>query len=168
MTFFLREVLDEDHEWLVQLHNDPDVLFNLTNNSPISLESHMNWWNKIKNSSNEKRLIFVKNQEKIGFVKFYSIDKTNFSCILGADIEKSHRGRGYAKIMWKLMIEHCFQELNLYRISLTTAEYNHKAQHIYKSLGFLEGGKLIRSLYRDGTFFNQSCMFMCNENWSLK
>lgn len=159
MKFSLRKPTSyEDHEWLVELHNDPLVLMNVTNPSPITLESHLLWWSSIKNSSSEVRLLFEVDGTRAGFTKFYSIDRSNKSCVLGADLHSSFRGRRLAEPMWKLMLDKCFNEFLLHRVSLTTAEYNEIGRHLYQKLGFKEEGRLVQSLYRNGKYYDQVCM----------
>lgn len=154
----LRDIIDEDHQWLVDLHNDPLVLRNLTHPNPIDLNQHMSWWSKIQKDASQKRQIFLVDDQRVGFVKFYSIDQTNKNCVLGADIHKDFRGMGYAKGMWSLMLDLC-KSWGLHRVSLTTAEYNLVGQKVYRGLGFIEEGKMVSSLYRDGKFFDQICMY---------
>jgi len=161
-NFNLRDVSDNDHEWLVELHNDPAVLRNITNPSPITLKSHLKWFKHL--SKNQLRKIFCVNDSRVGFCKFYSVDNHNHNCVLGADIHKDYRGHGYAKHMWRLMLEHCFEELQLYRVSLTVAEYNVRAIHIYTKMGFIEEGRLIKSLLRDGTYYDQVCMYKAQDS----
>ena len=165
INFKLRKVQDQDHDWLVELHNDPIVLKNLTNPLPITLDQHLGWWNGIKNSKSQERLIFEVNDARVGFTKFYNIDSINKNCVLGADIHKDHRGLGYAKTMWSLMLNHCFDDLNLFRASLTTAEYNQIGQKVYKNLGFIEEGRMIKSLLREDVFYDQICMYITREMW---
>jgi len=165
-TYSLRNVQPDDHEWLVELHNDPDVLRNLTRSRKITLEDHLRWWQRIENDPAQIREIFEVSGEKVGFTKFYNIDFENSNCVLGADIQKSHRGKGYAKEMWSLMIRKCFDELGLHRVSLTTASYNAIAQKTYKNLGFIEEGRMVDSLFRDGTFYDQICMYRLSTNRS--
>ena len=162
----LRKVCVDDHEWLVELHDDPEVLRNVTHPQKITLEQHLLWWNRISNMCDQARLIFEIDHERVGFTKFYDIDHINHSCVLGADIHGSHRGKGYAKYMWTLMLDKCFYELELHRVSLTTACYNAVGQHIYSSLGFVEEGRLIESLYRDGNYHDQICMYMLRRDWA--
>jgi len=157
-NYSLREVSDHDHVWLVELHNDPEVLRNLTNPNAITLEEHLSWWNRTLRDTSQKRLIFTVDDEKVGFTKFYSIDRTNKNCVLGADIHKEFRGRGYAKHMWQLMLDYC-RSIGMHRVSLTTAEYSTVGQRVYRNLGFIEEGRLKSSLYRDGQFFDQICMY---------
>jgi diamine N-acetyltransferase len=166
--YTLRPIEDDDHEWLVDLHNDPLVLKNVTDPRSITLESHMKWWNEIKESSSEERFIFCINGIRAGIAKLYKIDQANKSCKLGADLHESFRGQGHAKFMWKLMLERCFEVHGLNRVALTTAEYNAVGNHLYKSLGFKEEGKKVASLLRDGQFFDQICMFLLRHDFYEK
>jgi RimJ/RimL family protein N-acetyltransferase len=161
MSYSLREPETlEDHKWLISLHNDPLVLQNITNPTPITLESHLLWWNRIHDSTTEKRQIFEVNGERAGFAKFYAIDHANNSCVLGADLHADFRGKKLAEPMWKMMLQQCFVTWSLNRVSLTTAEYNAIGRHIYTKLGFKEEGRMIQSLYRDCKYWDQICMYM--------
>ena len=164
-TMQLREVKDDDHEWLVELHNDPDVLYNLTNPQPIRLIDHMAWWERIRSNPHERRFIFEVDGARVGFTKFYTIDRINSSCVLGADIHKDHRGKGLAKFMWNLMLEQVFALWRLHRVSLTTAEYNRIGQRVYQNLGFKEEGRMVQSLKRGDRYFDQICMSMLRPDW---
>ncbi len=161
----LRPVQDDDHQWLVDLHNDPIVLHNMTHPQPITLDSHMRWWERVSHDHRQLRLIFTIDNIRAGFAKFYDIDRANGCCVLGGDIHKDFRGNGYAKCLWTLILDKCFDELGLHRVSLTTAEYNAKAQRVYFGLGFKHEGKLTQSLYRDGKYWDQVCAYMLNEDW---
>ena len=168
LNMMLVPVRSNDHWWLVELHNDPAVLRNLTNPQPITIEQHMAWWSKIVHDDTQLRLIFTVNGTRVGFTKFYYIDAHNKCCVLGADIHKDYRGKGYAKHMWSLMLDHCFSSLGCHRVCLTTADYNDVAQHIYKKLGFKEEGRLTQSLYRDGKFHDQILMYMLRDDWESR
>ena len=161
--YSLRAVETTDHEWLVGLHNDPVVLKNITNPEPITMESHMNWWERIQSSKTEERLVFCIDGVRAGFVKFYRIDRANGNCELGADLHRDFRGCGHAKHMWTLMLERCFSLHQLHRVSLFVADYNKIAVHLYTSLGFKVEGKLNESLFRDGTYCSQTAMFMLRD-----
>lgn len=161
----LRGVNDDDHRWLVELHNDPEVLRNLTHPDPITLAQHMAWWDTIRGNSSEARFIFTVDGVRVGFTKFYNIDRTNRNCVLGADIHKDHRGKGYAKDMWAMMLNVSFLSLSMHRVSLTTAAYNNIGQRVYRGLGFREEGRQVQSLQRDGQFHDQICMYMLRDDW---
>ena len=164
-NYSLRPVTEEDHVLLISLHNDPEVLRNLKNDRPITFGHHMSWWNRVSHDPKEKRLIFFIDAQRIGFTKFYDIDAVNRSCVLGADIEKSFRGKGLAKHMWSLMLDHCFNDTDLNRVSLTTAEFNVIGQRVYRNLGFIEEGRHIQALFRDGKFHDEILMYMLRDQW---
>lgn len=153
-----------DHRWLVELHNDPLVLHNLTDPNPITMNSHMRWWNGL-NEKRDARKICVSGKTRIGFCKFIGIDTWNRNCLLGADIVKEQRGKGLAKPMWSLMLDYAFEVLEMDRVGLTTAEYNEIGQKVYRGLGFQEEGRLVKSLYRDGAYHDQICMYLLKEDW---
>lgn len=161
----LRPVNDDDHEFLVDLHNDPFVLRNVTHPQPITMEHHLAWWRKVSHDHRQLRLIFSVDSQRVGFTKFYDIDQANNCCVVGADIHRDHRGKGLAKFMYTLMGQVCFDRLNLNRVSLTTAEFNDVGIHLYKSLGFKEEGRLTKSLFRDGKYHDQICMYMLSDDW---
>lgn len=159
----LRRVEVDDHPWLVSLHNDPVVLHNLTDPTPITFENHLRWWCSLPAS--EQRLVFTVDRVRAGFCKFYKVDQTNRNCSLGADLHSDFRGRGLAAPMWHLMLAHCFDVLHLHRVSLTTAVYNKVAQHVYRKVGFKEEGRLVESLLRDGEFHDQIAMYMLRNDY---
>jgi RimJ/RimL family protein N-acetyltransferase len=162
----LVDVDDRDHSWLIELHNDPVVLRNLTDPTRITEERHMQWWRSL-NVEREIRKIFTINGRNVGFCKF-TVDRNNFSCVLGADIHRDYRGKGYSYLMWELMLSHCFNDLGMHRVSLTTAVYNEIGRKVYTRLGFLQEGVLVESLYRDGKFEDQICMFMLRTQYATR
>lgn len=113
-------------------------------------------------------MIFTIDGEQAGFAKFYVIDLVNSNCVLGADIHKNFRGRGYGKELWRLMLNHAFGTLNLYRVSLTTAEYNDAGKRLYANMGFIEEGRLHQSLKRDGIYYDQISMYQLRKWWETR
>ena len=160
----LRAVEEDDHPWLVNLHNDEEVLKNL-NDSPITIGSHLAWWARVSKDPHEKRLIFTVDGERVGFTKFYSIDHRNSRCMLGADIDPAFRGRGHAKYMWTLMLQVVFDELQLHRAGLRTAEYNAVGRRVYTKLGFKEEGRLRKAIHFQGVRYDDLCMSILKPEW---
>ena len=55
--YTIRSITDRDHDWLIELHNDPVVLSNLTHPTPITKDHHLNWWKNLDRTK-EVRMIF--------------------------------------------------------------------------------------------------------------
>src|SRR6478609_1356395 len=70
----LRKIVDDDHPWLIELHNDPQVLRNLTDPRPITLFSHVAWWLNTQNNPRQRRYIFTVNDERVGLAKISDLD----------------------------------------------------------------------------------------------
>lgn len=79
--------------------------------------------------------------------------------------DRDEWGKGYAKEASKLVIDYCFKELNLRKITLGVIEDNISAVKMYYKIGFeLEG------LYRDhviyeGKYYNTLRMALFNPNF---
>lgn len=162
----LKSIEDVDHEFLVELHNDPVVLKNLTHPEPITLEHHLTWWNSVKDNACQARFVICNDNAKIGLAKFYDIDRTNRSCALGADLHRDFRGLRLARPVWREMLRTAFIAFDLHRVWLTTAEYNDVARYVYTTLGFKTEGRFERSLLREGVFYDQIIMRLFREEWS--
>jgi RimJ/RimL family protein N-acetyltransferase len=164
----LRPIEDrlDEHEWLLSVHNDPEVLKFLTHPHSVSLTEHMEWFKHISRHENSEAFIAENDGVRFGITKFYQLDHDNGSCGLGANIHKDHRGKGYAKPMWSLMLDRCFNFYKFHRVWLTTAEYNIVGHKIYSSLGFIEEGRQIQSLNRNGRYYDQICMYMLRKMWN--
>lgn len=168
VTCSFRDVADADHEWLVALHNDPLVLYNTKNPNPITIEHHMRWWSGIKDNPREMRFVFTVDGERAGFMKVYDIDTHNHSCVLGADLEKSFRGRGLAKPMWTLLLSYCFDMRGLHRVGLSTMTYNLPGVKTYLGMGFRLEGTMKDYQFRDGRYHDALCMHMLKDDWDAR
>jgi len=162
--FSLRKVGELDHHWLIELHNDPVTLKNVTHPESITLATHMKWWAGLDEKKN-RRFVFMVDDRRVGFAKIDNIDEHNRSCVLGADIHIRYRGNGYAKHMWALIINYCVNELSMHRMSLTFADFNVIGERVYRKLGFKEEGRLVQSLLRDGRYYDQICMYLMTDDW---
>lgn len=160
-----RIIEERDIEWVRLLHNDPEVLFMLTDTSFISEIQQKNWFENISKSSKSRRLILDYKGECIGIARLDEIDYCNRSICVGLDIQKEFRGRGHGKNGFKLMLDYCFYELNMHRAWLLVAEFNEKAFNLYKKLGFIEEGIQRERLFRNGKYHNYIMMSILEEEY---
>ena len=66
--------------------------------------------------------------------------------------EKECWGKGYAKEVWKMLIEYAFNVLNLHRVYCGTHEENIGMQKVAQAVGMFEEGKLKEVLYKNGKY----------------
>lgn len=64
----------------------------------------------------------------------------------------NEKNKGYGKIVLKKLLENYFEKENSERIWLDVRIDNERAQHLYKSVGFVEEGILRNAVYINGRF----------------
>ncbi|MET8761513.1 GNAT family protein [Lentzea sp. NPDC004782] len=67
-------------------------------------------------------------------------------------------GKGYGTAALKHVLDHAFGERNLHRVELEVYEFNDRAIHVYRKLGFREEGRRRDALLWDGQFYDSIVM----------
>ncbi|MGI5506571.1 GNAT family N-acetyltransferase [Lentzea sp. CA-135723] len=67
-------------------------------------------------------------------------------------------GKGYGTIALRHVLDHAFNERGLHRVDLEVYDFNERAIHLYKKLGFREEGRLRDALLWDGVFHDAIVM----------
>ncbi|MFD9705850.1 GNAT family N-acetyltransferase [Lentzea sp. NPDC059081] len=67
-------------------------------------------------------------------------------------------GKGYGTIAIRHVLDHAFTVLDLHRVDLEVYDFNERAIHVYKKLGFREEGRLRDALLWDGVFHDAIVM----------
>ena len=89
------------------------------------------------------------NDKHIGNIKIDPINKRHSLGEYGIMMGDSNEwGKGYAKEASQTVIEHCFKDLNIRKITLGVVEKNTAALELYKKLGFE-----IEGIYKDHGFY---------------
>jgi RimJ/RimL family protein N-acetyltransferase len=113
-------------------------------------------------------LCLEENNRHIGNVKVDRIDWIAGTCELGIIIgEEDARGRGYGKEAMKVLIQYIFQDLNLRKISLAVFENNTAAKHLYESLGFIEEGRFVKHVFKEGKLWDKFYLALFNPNQKI-
>ncbi|MBL8055146.1 MAG: GNAT family N-acetyltransferase [Anaerolineales bacterium] len=79
--------------------------------------------------------------------------------------ERATWGQGYGTDAMRLIVRYGFQELDLYRITLTVFEYNPRAVRSYEKVGFEVEGRLRQALHKDGRRADILVMGLRRANW---
>ena len=73
----------------------------------------------------------------------------NFRIALGGP---ENRGKGYGTEAARLLLKHAFDALKLHRVELEVYDFNPRAQHVYRKLGFVQEGVLRDALLWKGRY----------------
>lgn len=91
----------------------------------------------------------------IGNIKIDPVNKRHglgeYGIMMG---DSDEWGKGYAKEASEIVIDHCFRELRLRKITLGVVEDNSAALNLYRKLGFLTEGVYRNHGYYDGKLCN--------------
>ena len=90
-----------------------------------------------------------------GEVVLNDIDAANKSAHFRVALSgPENRGKGYGSEATELLLKHAFGVLGFHRISLEVFDFNPRAQHVYKKLGFVQEGILRDVLLWEGKYHN--------------
>jgi len=165
MPVTLVPLQEDELEWARQLHNDPEVLDMLTDPTIVTPEQQQIWYRRICNSNSSKRLVvWISDEERIGLVRVDNMDTHNHSVCVGLDIHKDYRGKGYAKVIYKKILEFYFM-IHMNRVWLMVASYNERAISLYKSLGFKQEGVQREALYKNDKYHDYIIMSILKDEY---
>jgi RimJ/RimL family protein N-acetyltransferase len=102
----------------------------------------------------------------IGFCGLHSTRFHNGDAFVGIGIgEPEYRGCGYGTDAMRVLLRYAFQEIGLYRVSLTVFDYNPRAIRAYEKVGFRLEGRVREALNRDGSRTDIRYMGILKPEW---
>ena len=111
------------------------------------------WISNITNDTAVRYIIEV-GQEAVGVAIISSVDMKNRTSNMNIKLLKSARGRGIATHTLNLIIQYCFEELNMHCLTANVIERNEDSRKLWLKLGFNEDGILRQRIYKNGTYHN--------------
>jgi len=147
------------------LHVDGPAMFNWLNTLSLA---HLNgsyrpqdqagfdgWLSSL--SSDRSKVVFaIRNQgdlRLLGYVQIVNINPVCRTAEMGILIgEAGDRGKGLGQEALRLALGHCWNDLNLHRVTLHVHGENPVAIHAYAKVGFIEEGRMRQAGYVNGRF----------------
>ena len=151
--------------------NDPDVGMRLRPGIffPFRLEDEEAWYNNL-NATSEKEYSFAVElkEEKtyIGGCGVMGIDPKNHVAMVGIFLGKPHCGNGYGTDAMRLLVNFCFQEINLHKVKLNVYSFNKRAIRSYEKVGFQTEGVLREEIFRFGRYHDEIIMGLLRSEWT--
>lgn len=92
----------------------------------------------------------------IGVASIVDISHHNRHCKIGITIgDRSYWGLNYGREALGLVLEHCFEDLDLHRVSTDSFEYNEAWRKLVEWAGFQKEGSERDYLFRDDAFWDK-------------
>lgn len=165
----LRPLQTTDSSDLHRWFNDQKVLENLGAMHIffcVSLEEEERVVREKIEKEDESNFIIVDGEENrsIGWCALTNIDSRNESTEIQVIIgEEEYRERGYRRETVRLMLDRAFEVMNMHRVFLRVAEYNHTAISCYRACGFRVEGELRHDHFHGGEYRNSLLMSILRE-----
>lgn len=161
MTLVLRDVLlrrpePRDADALLVFKNDSEIVGLLGGFSKgYSRRDIDEWIERHRSTADEVVWTIARRSDDgcIGHAGLYLIDyrvgSAEFALLIG---DPNERGKGLGRAVTEGVVEYAFRELNLRRIELSLLETNVRAHRLYRSVGFVDEGRLRSAQYRNGAY----------------
>jgi RimJ/RimL family protein N-acetyltransferase len=170
----LRAVEHDDLPMFVSWFNDPEVRQGLMAYLPMSLAQEEKWFEEMLKRPTDSQPLVFEVQEldewiSIGNIGLFEFNNRVRSAELGIVIgNKSYWNKGYGTKAIQLMLKHCFETLNLNRVSLRVYENNPRAVRCYEKAGFVHEGRLRQAVFQDGEYLDMLMMSVLLDEWKMK
>lgn len=139
----LRDIGEKDLDLMRVWRNAPAVRANMYTQHEISPEEHLAWWEKTKNRTDQKYLMYEMAGIPIGITAFTSIDTKNKNSAWAFYTSPS-APKGSGSKMEYLMLEYAFNLLNLHKLYCEVLAFNESVIKLHQKFGFQ-----IEGIFRD-------------------
>ncbi len=166
--FRLRKLEPSDIDALYVVKNDPEIASMLGGFSTGYSRTDLEGWVEFHRVAKDEALFVIADTKDraIGHVGFYKIDhrirSAEFAIVIG---DRSTWGKGLGRACTRFAIEYGFDELNLRRIYLEVLVTNERAVKLYRSLGFVEEGRLRQAQWQQGKYVDVLVMGLLIEEY---
>ena len=153
----------------VKWFNNPEMLQYLMMIRPLTRENEEEWYaNAIKNQNAVFFAILLIDGGKDHLIGncAVKIDWKNKLGHLGITIgEKDNWGKGYGTEAMQLLVNYCFQTLNMHKVELNVYDFNTRAIKSYTKLDFKKEGCNRKSHYVNGKYVDLITMGILKDEW---
>lgn len=155
-VLFLRSVSLKDADLLAKMRFSEENYDFFYEFVPTTKEQNEKWIENVLNKKNELNLIAYEkeNNRPVGMISLIDIDQRNQKCEIGRVLigNAEDRKKGYGKHLLSLVLEYAFLHLNMRKVYLEVFAENSSAVRFYEKVGFIQDGRFVRHIYKNGTF----------------
>jgi len=163
---YLRALEKDDIVQCMKWINDPEIrCLTAFDERPFNKIKEEEWFEKM--NKNKNVILFAICLDDANFIGNIGITLLSGNALLGIMIgEKEYLGRGYGTEAIKLVLDYCFNTLNLHRVALGVFEFNERAIKCYEKVGFKREGIAREVVYKKGRYWDDIKMGILKQEWS--
>ncbi|AWB45754.1 GNAT family N-acetyltransferase [Paenibacillus sp. CAA11] len=167
---YMRPIEAQEAELYLSLLNDNEVR-RLTGTKPVFGQEATRSYLEAKRQDASEVLLWIvdkRTDEPVGDIQLMDVDHSNRSAGIRIAITTEHQGQGYGSEAMDILLDYAFGVLNLHRIELNVFDYNERARHVYKKLGFVEEGIQREALYYNHQYYDSVIMSILEDEYRLR
>lgn len=166
--YTLREMEESDVERVLTWRNREAIRRFMLTDHKISLEEHLEWFQKITREKSAIPLIFSYQNRPLGFMNFTQLDWRNRVCSWGFYIGEEKRPPKSGRIMGFLSIQYIFEQRSFRKLMGEVLRYNEKSIRLHRELGFHQEGILQQHILK-GTRYEDLILFaLFRQDWDKR
>lgn len=168
---YLAQMVYDDYEKFAEWFTDMKTTIGLGDAAGnYSLENTKSFFEKHYSSQrNHFSIVDLKEDKLIGFCWLKEVNDVDRSTELAMLIgDENYRGKGYGTEAMQLIVDHCFNILNLHNVLVVVYSHNQKAIELYKKVGFKEFGRRRESHFIGGKAYDEVYMDILPEDFKGK
>jgi RimJ/RimL family protein N-acetyltransferase len=158
-------------QWVAWL-NDPEVTAGLYIVYPVGMEDETGWFDNIQKTppAEHPMVIDIKVGETwvtVGNCGVHKIDWRVRCAEVGIFIgEKRYWNLGVGTETMRLLVQYCFETLNMNRVFLQVFANNKRAVRVYEKVGFIKEGCQRQAEYKNGEYIDVIIMGILRSEWT--
>ena len=167
----LRPLTPQDYPRLLEFKNDIELaaLGSSVPPRPMSLAELAERFDAFTRDLDQSVFAIEADGTFIGQCGLFNRNLHDGTAELGIGIgARSHLGQGYGRDAIGLLLEYGFQVQNIRRIWLGVLADNERAVRCYRSVGFVEEGRLREHVWFDGRYVDELHMGLLRSEWRAR
>lgn len=167
---------ERDAEIVSKWSHDPEYLRLLSADmarplSPFQVKKQYEEWDKdVEKHTAFNFAVRLKEDDRLlGFARLYRVEWTHGTASLQIGLgDRNDRGQRCGTETLQMLLRYAFDELNLYRLSASTVEYNTGAIRFLERAGFVVEVRRRQAVQRDGKRWDAIMLGLLREEWKRK
>ncbi len=136
---------------------------------PLRPEDEQKWYDSLDPNSEKEYSFAIESKEDghyLGGCGVHAIDTKNHVGTVGIFLGSEYCGKGYGTDAMRVLVNFCFNEINLNKVKLTVFSFNERGIRSYEKLGFKTEGALRQEIYRQGKYDDILVMGVLRSEWA--
>lgn len=161
----LRGIGENEVALMLEWRNSPEVRANMYTRHVITMQEHIGWWERTKESKAHRYFMYELAGKPLGVVGFVGIDLVNQNSSW-AFYASPDAPKGTGSKMEYLALEYAFEELDLNKLYCEVLDFNASVVKLHKKFGFsIEG--ILRSQHKvDSEFVDIYRLGILRKEWA--